>query len=342
MKKDIYVIRNTVNNKCYVGQSVDYLYRFRKHKEEARRNNYKYKSVLYNAMNDLGIDKFYVELLESQVENYNEREIYWINKLNTIRPNGYNLAKGGDWYPNLSGVLHHNATITSEQKLKEIYDALLNTEQTLTEIAKQHNVKYGVISDINKGLTYAQEGYDYPLRDFVLNKNELDRLTFDLKYSNYSYNELAQMYNISFNQVKAINYGNSWRRDYIEYPIRRMCFGAKTDKDKIPQIQKDLISTELSVKEIAQKYNCSEITVRRINSGETHYNETLKYPLRRTKRPLSQEKIIEISRLLKQTSLSIKQISRQTNVPISTINYINSGVSKNHCLSNYTYPIRRK
>ena len=59
MKKDIYIIKNTVNNLCYIGQSTDYLTRFRKHKEEAVRNQYKYKSVLYDAMNEFGIDKPY-------------------------------------------------------------------------------------------------------------------------------------------------------------------------------------------------------------------------------------------------------------------------------------------
>ena len=35
MKKDIYIIKNTINNKVYIGQSVDSEYRFRKHKEAA-------------------------------------------------------------------------------------------------------------------------------------------------------------------------------------------------------------------------------------------------------------------------------------------------------------------
>ena len=99
-------------------------------------------------MNTIGIDKFYVELLESQIENYNEMEIYYIKKLNTLRPNGYNLAKGGMWYPNLSGVEHHNANITSPEDLNQIIYELKNTDYSLTDIGKHFGVKYGVIFDI--------------------------------------------------------------------------------------------------------------------------------------------------------------------------------------------------
>ena len=342
MKKDIYVIRNTINNKCYVGQSVDYKVRFRKHKEEARRNNFHYKSVLYNAMNALGIDNFYVELLESQVENYNEREIYWINKLNTIRPNGYNLAKGGDWYPNLSGTLHHGATITSESDLDEIYWYLNNTDLSLTQIGDIFNVRYGVISDINSGKCYRRDGYKYPIRQFVLSKKKLDRLTFDLKYSNYSYQELSKIYDLSESQIKCINSGNSWKRDYVDYPIRRISFGCKRDKDITTKIKNDLISTNMSFEEIGLRYGCSVPTVRRINSGETYFDNTLKYPLRRTKKPLSQEQINEVCNYLANTDKSIKTISELTGIPRSTINYINSGNAKRYIDQNFTFPLRNK
>lgn len=340
MKKDIYVIRNTENDKCYVGQSVDYLYRFRKHKEEARRNNYKYKSVLYNAMNAIGIDKFYVELLESQVENYNDREIYWINELNTIRPNGYNLASGGDWYPHLNDLLHHDAKIKTEEELMSIYDELLNTDSTLSKIAGNHNVNYNVIYDINNGYTYKRDGYTYPLRDFTINKGKLDRLTFDLKYSNYSYDELADMYNLSKNQVKAINYGNSWHREYLTYPLRRCVFGSKSDADDVEKIQKDLLSTQLSYEEIAAKYNCSKQTVQRINFGETHKNDNLKYPLRNMSNKLSQQMLNYVHDRLLNSDDSINDIARYAGISDASVKRINLGITKRYRDPSLNYPLR--
>ena len=340
MKKDIYVIRNTVNDKCYVGQSTDYLYRFRKHKEEARRNNYKYKSVLYNAMNSIGIDKFYVELLEPQVENYNEREIYWINKLNTIRPNGYNLANGGDWYPHLKDLLHHDAKIKTEEELMSIYDELLHTDLSLSEIGKNHTGQYNVIYDIKNGHTYKRDGYTYPLREFTISKGNLDRLTFDLKYSNYSYDELAEMYHLSKNQIKAINYGNSLHREYLTYPLRRCAFGSKSEADSVEKIQKDLLSTQLSYEEIAAKYNCAKQTVIRINFGETHRNDNLRYPLRNMSNRLSQQMLNYIHDRLLNSDDSINDIAKYAGISDASVKRINSGETKRYRDPSLNYPLR--
>lgn len=340
MKKDIYVIRNTVNDMCYVGQSVDYLTRFRKHKEGARRNNFHYKSLLYNAMNKIGIDKFYVEPLERQIENYNEREIFWINKLHTLRPNGYNLTAGGDWYPNLSGVLHHNATITSAEDLASIYGDLLNTGDTLTDIAKRFGVRYGVVADINQGKTYRIPGYDYPLREFVLSKGKLDRLTFDLKYSNKSFNELSSVYDLSIQQVKAINFGRSWKRDYLTYPIRRTIFPSSCEVDSVEKIQKDLISTTMSFDEIAEKYHCSANTVRRINDGTAHKSDVYQYPLRRSTAYLSQESVNLIHDKLLYSDESVNKIAQDFDVSSATIKRINNGETVRYRDARYAYPLR--
>lgn len=339
MKKDIYIIRNTVNDKVYIGQSVDYLYRFRKHRETAARNNFKYKSYLYNAMNEIGIDKFYVELLESQIEDYNEKEIYYIQKFNSLRPNGYNLAKGGDWYPNLSGIEHHSAKITTIEELEAIYDELLYTDYNLTEIAQHFNVNFSVIQKINSGETYNNPEFTYPLKECVLSKQALERLTYDLKYSNLSYADIGKAYGISTNQVKAINSGRSWHREHLTYPIRKMVFNG-TDND-IENIQKDLLSTSSSFPELATKYKCSVTTIKRINSGETHHNDQLQYPLRKTKEKITTDDLIVIYDLLKNTSKSFYEIGEMYGVSDATIKRINNGTTKKYRNEKNNYPIRQ-
>lgn len=337
MKKDIYIIRNTINNKCYVGQSVDYKTRFRKHKEEARRNNFHYKSYLYNAMNTLGIKNFYVELLESQVEDYNEKEIYYIKKFNTLRPNGYNLADGGNWYPNLKGIEHHSATVTSQEDLDAIYDELLNSEYTPNDIAKHYGISPDTVRKINSGVIYTQEGFNYPLRELILSSKKLERLTYDLKYSNLTYAELSDLYKISINQVKAINAGKAWYRHYLKYPLREMVFCNRYGE--VEKIQKDLLSTNLSIEALSKKYNCSTNTIRRINNGETHKNKQLQYPLRKLNK-LSSTDVKEIHILLIENQKSINEISAQYNVSNATIKRINSGVTKKYFDPTLTYPLR--
>ena len=51
---------------------------------------------LYSAMRKYGVNHFFIEKIEEvPIENLSEREIYWINTLNSYH-NGYNATLGGD------------------------------------------------------------------------------------------------------------------------------------------------------------------------------------------------------------------------------------------------------
>lgn len=91
----IYIIRNTVNDKVYIGQThVSIKLRFQNHLSAARRG---LDYVIGKAIRKYGEDKFYVELLEEcLVEELNEREIYWISFFNSTNNSfGYNMSIGG-------------------------------------------------------------------------------------------------------------------------------------------------------------------------------------------------------------------------------------------------------
>jgi group I intron endonuclease len=99
----IYKITNTINQKVYIGQAVDFHKRKITHK-----NNYlryikdptKHKSgcrYLYNAFHKWGFDNFEFEFLEECERNktiLNEREQYWLDHYESYnRDVGYNIAK---------------------------------------------------------------------------------------------------------------------------------------------------------------------------------------------------------------------------------------------------------
>jgi group I intron endonuclease len=95
-EKYIYCIENKLNGKKYVGKtdlSVEarlalHLREYKKHRVEQR--------PLYAAMRKYGPENFQVTTLEVVIDvNLDEREIYWIQKLDTYR-NGYNATLGGE------------------------------------------------------------------------------------------------------------------------------------------------------------------------------------------------------------------------------------------------------
>lgn len=96
----IYMITNIVTHQSYIGMTK-YLY------GRLKGNNWSHYNQYLDAKNNLGgyklhkdlvkygPDKFEVSVLEYNIDNLKEREIYWINHYNTFH-NGYNLTTGGD------------------------------------------------------------------------------------------------------------------------------------------------------------------------------------------------------------------------------------------------------
>lgn len=96
MNGSIYIIKNSVNNKIYIGQTTQNVEdRFKQHLKCLKSNQ---KQVISKAIKKYGKDKFSFEILEKNISSYkelNERETYFIDKYKSLVPNGYNLCRGG-------------------------------------------------------------------------------------------------------------------------------------------------------------------------------------------------------------------------------------------------------
>jgi hypothetical protein len=88
----VYQITNTVNGKRYVGQTVQSLSRrWAQHCKSAG------CCALNNAIKKYGPDNFSIEAIcePPTTELMNELEVYYIQRYNSLTPNGYNLMTGG-------------------------------------------------------------------------------------------------------------------------------------------------------------------------------------------------------------------------------------------------------
>lgn len=91
----IYMIKNVVNGKMYIGQSKDIKFRWTHHKCDLRCNCHSNKH-LQGAWNKYGEDSFEFSVIEeTDPDNLNSRERYWITKYNSVN-NCYNFDYGGD------------------------------------------------------------------------------------------------------------------------------------------------------------------------------------------------------------------------------------------------------
>ena len=93
----IYKITSKTSGKVYVGQSINIKKRFYEHLYQAfHREELGYTSILHQAMRKYGAEDFYLEVLEEcSAEELDNREKYWIEELNCMSPNGYNILSGG-------------------------------------------------------------------------------------------------------------------------------------------------------------------------------------------------------------------------------------------------------
>jgi len=87
----VYKITNLLNGKIYVGQTVRTL---EKRLDQHKRRT---ETLVGKAIQKYGWENFSAEIIEeckTQTE-LNEREMFWIAKLDCISPKGYNLNEGG-------------------------------------------------------------------------------------------------------------------------------------------------------------------------------------------------------------------------------------------------------
>ena len=136
----IYKITNLINNKCYIGKTLNTIQeRWREHCSDYKRRDEE-KRPLYSAMNKYGIENFKIEEIEQCNEDIiNDREKYWIEYYGSFKK-GYNATLGGDGKAYLDRKLLIK-TYNEVQNLKKSAKILNIDAGHLSKILKENNIE---------------------------------------------------------------------------------------------------------------------------------------------------------------------------------------------------------
>lgn len=182
----IYIIRNTVNEKVYIGQThVSIKLRFQNHLSAARRG---LDYVIGKAIRKYGEDKFYIELLEEcTIEELNDREKYWVAFFNSTNNKfGYNMSIGG------------NVVRTTNALDETLVLEMFKQGKTSCKIAKELHVHpYKIAAILNKNnIVYG------------INKQRTSKLIestiIDLYLKGYSTIDISKKFNINKTTVRRV------------------------------------------------------------------------------------------------------------------------------------------
>jgi group I intron endonuclease len=125
-----------INQKQYVGQTINNpKIRWKKHCYEA--NNHS-SFAIHRAIRKYGIDNFKFTIIDEceSSEKLNELEISWIDKLNTVRPSGYNISLGGSSV--MTGRTH---TEEAKRKISIASLGIPRSEETKRKISEGNKGK---------------------------------------------------------------------------------------------------------------------------------------------------------------------------------------------------------
>lgn len=284
VKKDIYVIKNDINKKMYVGQSSDVHKRFRTHCKPSNCD-----TLLGRDIKKYEASHFWAEVIEKGICNYDERERFWIQKLNTLSPRGYNVLPGGSEPPHYKGEMSTSSKLSNEE-VCQIKSYLRNTSVPLKAIAKKFSISKRQIHRINQGISRSSLEETYPIRKIPNSSNKLSQedvsLIIELLKYSYRFNgEIARQFGVSVHLISDINQGLRYRQPGEIYPIRewKSCGVIPFTYEQVTEIISLLKTTDLSFREIGRRYGVGNNLISCICYGTSpkYRRRNEHYPLRK-------------------------------------------------------------
>jgi group I intron endonuclease len=164
----IYKITNLINNKLYIGQTVNISKRWSQHKTEAKRDDP--RMVVNQAMKKHGIENFTFDIIAEceTIDDANiiETELIVQYQSHISLGNGYNVSNGGSNAPKTEEWKEHMSKLftgrpISEETKKKISDALIGRPLSEETKKKMSEVRQNMPAEQRQKISEALEGHPF-------------------------------------------------------------------------------------------------------------------------------------------------------------------------------------
>lgn len=224
----VYQIRNNINNKLYIGITVDCKKRWRRHCLQAHQ---KIKHAIHWAILKYGEGNFTFEQIEICLnwDSACERERFWIKLLKDANQQLYNETDGGEGSfgvrrygednPNYGKkmkphvkdeLLKHRRKLTEEQ-IQEIKMLYATNNHTQTSLSKQFNVSLTQIHRIVQGKSWGNKKHDEIITKKNMTADDAKSIREQYALGKVTQKELAIQFNCSENHINRILSGKKWK-----------------------------------------------------------------------------------------------------------------------------------
>lgn len=221
----IYCFTNKINNKKYIGQTVNPNHRYVQHKSVAfNEKDPSYNTPFHAAIRKYGWENFNYEVLISEIDDFNilnQLEIYYIDKYNTKVPNGYNIQAGGKNAPKPKDSEWRKKLIWAQAKLTEeeviaLRKAYANHESPTLIYKEKYSerLNYQAFLNIWCGRRYKEimpEVFNDKGRHTKLTKQLAHQIKEERKKTNLSYKKIGEKFGVSSSTVADIIKGRTWK-----------------------------------------------------------------------------------------------------------------------------------
>lgn len=259
----IYMIKNVVDNKCYIGQSSVIENRWYNHIHNLKHNKH-HNCRLQEAWNLFGEENFIFEVLQEcdDEDERNRLEIEYTNKYNACNKDfGYNITLGkvggsvSEDTKHRIGIKHRamksNLTIEDARRIKTLLYCGIDRK----EILKEYDISRKVLQNI-----VIEKAFDYILpecNDFIHYQKE--------RYMTERNKRILKMYDSGMSITEIVNstiYSTSVVEKcvYANRPVERNYNIRKLTPEQEKQVI-DYWNSGLSYTEISKHFDCSSTSI---------------------------------------------------------------------------------